>query len=92
MLQQFESVFTRETPLTEQHRAPQEYPDISDLTMTFTVKGVLKMLEELDVSIKGNWPGPNSPLRTAGVSHHHCPYPDEPLQPILPDQGRLLNA
>ena len=24
--QQFESVFTRETPLSEQHRAPQEYP------------------------------------------------------------------
>ena len=46
--QQFESVFTRETPLTTQHRIPQEYPDIPDLN--FTVKGVLLMLEGLDAS------------------------------------------
>ena len=45
---QFESVFNRETPLTTQHRIPQEYPDIPDLN--FTVKGVLLMLEGLDAS------------------------------------------
>ena len=38
--QQFESVFTRETPLTDQHRTPQEYPDIPDLKFT--------LLENLD--------------------------------------------
>ena len=59
---QFESVFTRETPLSEQNRAPQDYPDIPDLT--FTTKVVLKMLEELDVS------------KATGPNHYHRAYSD----------------
>ena len=43
---QFQSVFTRETPLTEEHKAEQEYPAIADVR--FTVNGVRKLLENLD--------------------------------------------
>ena len=45
---QFQSVFTRETPLTEDHKASQEFPDIADVR--FTVNGVKKLLENLDPS------------------------------------------
>ena len=45
---QFQSVFTQETPLTEDHKTPKLYPDISDIN--FTTPGVLKLLQELDPS------------------------------------------
>ena len=43
--EQFQSVFTRETPITPEHAHPQEHPSISDLT--FTVAGVEKLLQNL---------------------------------------------
>ena len=43
---QFQSVFTKETPLTDDHISPKEFPDIGDLR--FTTPGVLKLLNGLD--------------------------------------------
>ena len=43
---QFQSVFTKETPLTNDHKATQEYPDITDIQLT--TPGVLKLLRGLD--------------------------------------------
>ena len=43
---QFQSVFTKETPLTNDHKRPQSYPDIPDIL--FTVPGVQKLLEGLN--------------------------------------------
>ena len=43
---QFQSVFTNETPLTEAHEHPQEFPDIPYLK--FNSSGVQKLLENLD--------------------------------------------
>jgi hypothetical protein len=48
---QFKSVFTNETPLTEHHKLPQEYPDIPDIL--FATPGVQKLLEGLDPSKAG---------------------------------------
>ena len=45
---QFQSVFTNETPLGDDHKAEQEYPDIPDVM--FTVPGILKLLQGLDPS------------------------------------------
>ena len=45
---QFQSVFTTETPLTDNHRNPQAYPDIAD--MCFTNQGILVLLQDLDPS------------------------------------------
>ena len=45
---QFQSVFTQESPLTDDHKTPQMYPDISDIC--FTTPGVLKLLNGLDPS------------------------------------------
>ena len=43
--EQFQSVFTQETPITPEHAHPQEHPSIPDLT--FTVAGVEKLLQNL---------------------------------------------
>ena len=45
---QFESVFTKETPLTPEHDKSQEVPDIP--VLEFTTKGVEKLLTSLDPS------------------------------------------
>ena len=46
--QQFQSVFTQETPLTTEHDKPQLFPDIGE--MVFTEPGVKKLLSSLDPS------------------------------------------
>ena len=55
---QFQSVFTDETPLTDDHKSPQEFPDINDIH--FTEPGVLKLLLNLDPS-KATGPDQISP-------------------------------
>ena len=45
---QFQSVFTVETPLTDDHSRPQLFPDIHDVH--FTVPGIQKLLQSLDPS------------------------------------------
>ena len=92
--EQFQSVFTQETPLTPEHVTPQEYPSIPDLT--FTVAGVEKLLQNLKPE-KASGPDNLSPRVLQKLSSTIAPaltkiYNTSYTSGCVPDDWRHANV